>query len=70
MELSFLRRMNLPLLRECPFCRIDEKFTQWVKNLRIFKRICSRCSAEFETSYPEEEVKEILCKKCYLEEII
>lgn len=70
MELSFLKKMNLPLPRECPFCRIHKKFDQWVKNLRIFKRTCGKCGAEFETSYPEEEVKEILCKTCYLKEVV
>lgn len=69
-ELAFLRRMNLPLPRECPLCRIQKKFSQWVKNLRLFKRTCSKCQAEFETSYPQEEVAEILCKKCYLQAVV
>ncbi|OGZ29298.1 MAG: hypothetical protein A2931_02565 [Candidatus Niyogibacteria bacterium RIFCSPLOWO2_01_FULL_45_48] len=65
MEFKFLREMNLPLPRECPFCRINEKFAIWVKNLRIFKRECSKCGADFETSYPQDEVPYILCKECY-----
>lgn len=69
-EFDFLRRMNLPLPRECPFCRIDEKFARWVKNLRVFKRNCSKCGTEFKTNYPKEEVDYILCKKCYLAEVI
>lgn len=69
-ELTFLRQMNLPLPRECPFCRIDEKFQLWVKNLRILKRTCSKCGSEFETSYPEDEVAYILCKPCYQEELV
>ncbi|KKL91004.1 hypothetical protein LCGC14_1899020 [marine sediment metagenome] len=70
MELSFLRSMNVPLPRECPFCRINEKFEQWVKNLRVFQRTCSKCGTEFETNYPKEEVKHILCKKCYQSEVL
>lgn len=70
MELNFLRERNLPLPRQCPFCRIDEKFRQWIKNLRVVERTCSKCSAEFETNYPKEEVDYILCKKCYLKEVI
>lgn len=69
MELDFLRRMRLPLPRRCPFCRIGEKFDQWVKNLRVFRRACAKCGSEFETNYPEEEAGYILCKKCYLAEI-
>ncbi len=70
MELKFLREMNLPLPRECPFCRINEKFAIWVKNLRIFKRKCSKCSAGFETSHPENETPYILCKECYQKELL
>src|SRR3989338_4312979 len=33
MELAFLRRLNVPIPRECPFCRIDEKVQKWVKQL-------------------------------------
>lgn len=69
-ELQFLKSKNLPLPRECPFCRIRHKFDLWVKNLRVFGRICSKCGAEFETNYPKEEVDYILCKKCYLQEVV
>lgn len=70
MELDFLKSMNLPLPRECPNCRIGKKFQKWLKNLRIFKRACSKCGAGFETSYPKEETEYILCKKCYLQEVV
>jgi len=70
MELDFLKKMNLPLPRQCPFCRIGNKVNQWVKNLRVFKRVCSKCSAEFETNYPKEEVDYIFCKKCYQNEVV
>lgn len=70
MELNFLRNRNLPLPRECPFCRIEDKFNQWIKNLRIVSRQCSQCKAMFETSYTEQDVKHILCKKCYLQQVV
>lgn len=70
MELSFLRNMNLPLPRRCPFCRINEKFNQWVKNLRMIPRICDKCGAAFTTNYTKEEAPYILCKQCYLKEVV
>jgi len=70
MELAFLRNMNLPLPRQCPFCRISEKFNQWIKNLRVIERICDKCGAVFKTNYPKEEAPYILCKKCYLAEVV
>src|SRR3989338_2805997 len=53
--------------RRIIFCRIYEKFAIWVKTLRIFKRVCSKCGADFETSHSENETPHILCKKCYQE---
>jgi len=70
MELDFLKEMNLPLPRTCPQCRIESKFNQWLKNLRVFERTCSQCGDTFQTSYPEEEVENILCKECYRKEVI
>ncbi|MDA2935607.1 hypothetical protein MYX06_00090 [Patescibacteria group bacterium AH-259-L05] len=70
MELGFLHKMNLPLPRSCPFCRINKKFNQWVKNLQIVTRTCSQCSSEFETSYSKERAKTILCKQCYLKQVV
>ncbi|MFH0806739.1 MAG: hypothetical protein V1885_03390 [Candidatus Brennerbacteria bacterium] len=70
MELAFLRNMNLPLPRRCPFCRIQEKFAQWVKNLRVIDRTCGKCGVTFQTNYPKEEAPHILCKRCYLKEIV
>lgn len=68
-EFEFLKRMNLPLPRQCPFCRIKGKIGQLVKNLRVFERVCSKCGAEFQTNYPKEEVEYILCKQCYQQEV-
>ncbi len=70
MEFVFLKSMNLPLPHECPFCRISIKFNEWIKNFRTFKRTCSKCGIKFETNHPKNEVPTILCKKCYLEEVM
>lgn len=68
-ELDFLKKMNLPLPRRCPFCRINERLDQWVKQARLSKRNCDKCGAEFDTQHIKEEVPKIWCKKCYLEEV-
>lgn len=70
MELNFLRERNLPLPRECPFCRIQEKYNQWIKNLRLIPRICEKCGANFETEFTKEEAPVIYCKKCWQAEYI
>lgn len=70
MELDFLRRMNLPLPRECPFCRVGKKFNEWVKESKLVKRVCDKCGAEFESPHTETDYQKILCKKCWLNEIV
>ena len=68
-ELQFLKKMSLPLPRICPFCRIDARLDQWVRDLRLVDRTCSKCGVSFQTSHPKEEAEYILCKKCYQEEV-
>ena len=70
MELKFLRERNFPLPRECPFCRIEEKFNQWVKNLRLIDRVCDKCGAGFQTEFTKEETPVVYCKKCWQLEFI
>lgn len=70
MELDFLRRMNLPLPRECPFCRVGEKFDEWVKESKLTKRSCGKCGAEFDSPHTEKDYPKILCKKCWMYEVI
>ncbi len=70
MELNFLKRMNLPLPRLCPFCRIGEKMDQWVKNLTLGDRVCDECGAGFRTHYTKDDAPHVLCKECWLKEVV
>jgi hypothetical protein len=69
-ELIFRRSMNVPLARQCPFCRINEKFQAWVKKMRVGNRTCAKCNTTFPTYYTEEDEPHILCKVCYLKEVV
>jgi hypothetical protein len=69
MELDLLRRMNVPLPRRCPMCRIEEKLNLWVKNQGRIPRTCPKCSIVFESKYAESEALNVLCKKCYNAEV-
>lgn len=65
-ELAFLRQMNLPLPRNCPFCRINRKLDIWVKTNRRIPRECGGCGAKMESHYTEEEYKDVYCRQCYI----
>ena len=68
-ELTFLRRMHIPLPRLCPNCRLYERFT--LRNPPIFyHRQCAKCSADIETSYAPDRPEKIYCETCYQQEVV
>ncbi|MFA6514871.1 MAG: hypothetical protein WCT42_01235 [Candidatus Paceibacterota bacterium] len=69
-ELTFYRRMNLPLPRLCPNCRHYERLFQ--RNpMKLWHRSCMRpgCTNEFETSYAPERPEIVYCERCYQQEV-
>lgn len=69
-ELSFYKRMNLPLPLLCPNCRHYERLSQ--RNpLKLWYRKCMKegCNNEFETSYSPNRPEIIYCEKCYQQEV-
>ncbi|MFA6353858.1 MAG: hypothetical protein WCW93_02915 [Candidatus Paceibacterota bacterium] len=68
-ELDLSKKMNVPLSRQCPFCRIGEKVNKWVSQMRQISRICYKCGVNFKTHYKKEEAEKVLCKECYLQEV-
>ena len=69
LEIDFLRRMNLPLPRICPFCRINKKTEKWVKKINLFEKNCDECNKLFKTFYTKEEAPIVWCLDCYKKEI-
>ncbi|TSA45086.1 hypothetical protein D4R51_02495 [bacterium] len=78
-ELSFYRRMNIPLPRSCFNCRHYERFKK--RNpLKLWHRKCmcdkpghshiSHCPNEFETSYAPERKEIVYCEQCYNAEVV
>jgi hypothetical protein len=70
MELRFLRKMNLPIPHECPFCRINEKLNLWVDNMHLKDRVCCKCGIDFKTHWSKERAPIIYCKECYKSEFL
>ena len=70
MELRFLRKMNLPIPHECPFCRINEKLNLWVDNMHLKDRVCGKCGKNFKTHWGKERAPVIYCKECYKSEFL
>jgi hypothetical protein len=79
-ELSFYRRMHLPLPRQCSNCRHYERLAK--RNpLKLWHRTCmcdktthqhgtGKCQNEFETSYSPDRKEVVYCEGCYNAEVV
>ncbi len=67
-ELSFYRRMDLPLPRVCFDVRHMKRLSKR-PSLQIIKRNCSKCGIEVETVYTENYAPILYCEKCYQQEV-
>lgn len=67
-ELKFYRNQNVPLPRKCFAERHFERFLK--RNPRKFwKRSCSKCGEEIQTTYPPNRSEIVYCESCYLQKI-
>ncbi len=69
-ELSFYKRMKIPIPRNCPECRHIKRFKARGPN-KLWRRSCMNegCKNEFETSYAPDRSEIIYCEKCYQQEV-
>ncbi|OGI71360.1 hypothetical protein A3B84_00665 [Candidatus Nomurabacteria bacterium RIFCSPHIGHO2_02_FULL_35_13] len=68
-ELNLLRKMNLPIPRECPKCRENKRFARMTKP-KLYNRTCMKCNANIYTPYSSEDPKTVYCVKCYQGEFL
>ena len=68
-ELDFLKKMKLPIPRECPFCRMNKKFKVWVENMHLHDRVCDNCNKDFRIHYSKDRAPKVYCKECYRNEV-
>jgi len=67
-ELSFYRRMDLPLPRVCFDVRHMRRVAKRLF-LELMKRNCTKCNIEVETVYTESYAPIIYCEDCYKQEV-
>ncbi len=69
-ELSFYRRMGIPIPRNCPECRHVRRLKNRGPN-KLWHRKCMNegCQNEFETSYSPDRSEIIYCEQCYQKEV-
>ncbi len=69
-ELTFYRREEIPIPRECPDCRYQRRFKLRLPR-KLWHRTCMKegCTNEFETSYAPDRPEIVYCEMCYQNEV-
>lgn len=77
-ELTFYKKMNIPIPHRCFHCRHKARLAK--RNpFKLWKRSCmnegprqggASCQNEFETAYAPERAEIVYCEKCYQQEIV
>ncbi len=67
-ELSFYRREGIPLPATCPMCRHRQRLTKR-DSRTLYRRSCTRCSKEMESTYAPDRPEIVYCEECYLQEV-
>ena len=78
-ELSFYKKLGIPLPRSCPDCRHAIRLSRRGPN-RLWHRQCmcdrenhfhgkGKCEVGFETSYAPDRPEIVYCEKCYQQEV-
>ena len=67
-ELSFYRRMNLPISRKCFFCRHKDRIMRRGP-YKFWNRECMKCRKSITTNYAPDRPEIVYCEKCYQAEV-
>jgi hypothetical protein len=67
-ELSFYRKMDLPLPKVCFDVRHKRRLERRPPPV-LYNRSCSKCNTEVETVYDESRAPIVYCEKCYQQEV-
>lgn len=67
-ELKFYREQGIPIPRQCPDQRYDDRLK--LRNPRvIYNRSCGKCSAPIATTYAPDRPEKVSCENCYREAV-
>ena len=69
-ELAFYKKWQIPIPRNCFFCRFKKRFSLRTPS-KLWRRKCmkERCKNEFETSYAPDRPEIVYCERCYQSEV-
>lgn len=68
LEMTLLRKMNIPVPRSCPKCRMNYRFSR-LNPMQLWNRNCMKCNDVIVTAFSPERPETICCAKCYQQEV-
>jgi hypothetical protein len=68
-ELSFYKRMKLPIPRNCFFCRHQDRIVRRGP-YQFWNRECAHCHKKINTNYASERPEIVYCELCYKQEVM
>ncbi len=67
-EISFYRKMKIPLPRKCFYCRHRDRVVRRGP-YKFWDRNCAKCLNPIRTNYSPERKEIVYCEKCYQQEV-
>jgi hypothetical protein len=68
-ELLFYRKINLPIPRQCFYCRHQDRIKRRGP-YKFWDRKCDHCGKDIKTNYSPDRKEIIYCEKCYQNEVV
>lgn len=68
-ELTYYRMCNIPLPRNSPYSRLSERYKKF-GHFVVHDINCTSCGKITPSSFNEREYSRILCRECYLREVV
>lgn len=67
-EFSFYKKLELPIPRECPNCRLALRMKR--RNPRkLYDRSCSNCGSAMQTGFAPEQPEKVFCESCFVQNL-
>ena len=67
-ELSFYKRMSIPIPRKCFYCRHKDRIERRGP-YKFLDRTCDKCGKNIKTSFAPERPEIVYCESCYQKEV-
>ncbi len=68
-ELQLLKRLGIPVPRECPDCRHMSRIRR-LNSYLLYDRKCDKCGSDIKTSFAPDRPEIIYCESCYQQEVM